>query len=217
MGEERFKGHGGDERLMDQQSINWEHYLIPYEQALEELKTKFKNIKAEFHKRNEHSPIEFVTGRVKSVESICNKAKRWNLPIDENIGNALTDVTGIRIISQFLDDIDLMVDMIRSRRDMTVIQEKDYISHPKESGYRGYHLIVEYPLITAKGPKTIVAEIQIRTLAMNFWATIEHTLNYKYEGTIPNDIKQRLIEAARASFTLDREMNKIREAVRDIQ
>lgn len=201
--------------MEENQVMDWEHYLIPYEQALEELKTKFKNIREEYRKKKEYSPIEFVTGRLKSIESICNKAKRWSVPIDVNLGRNLTDITGIRIVSKFIDDIDVVVDMIRTRPDMSVIQEKDYVSNPKESGYRGYHMIIEYPLVTAKGPETIVAEIQVRTMAMNFWATIEHTLNYKYEGTIPESIRYRLIDAAKASSALDGEMNKIRDEVKE--
>lgn len=195
--------------------LDWNNYLIPYEQALQELKTKFKNIREEYRKRKEYAPIEFVTGRLKSVESICHKSRRWSVDLNDNLGKALTDITGVRIVTKFIDDIRVVADMIQERPDMNVIQIKDYIAFPKESGYRGYHIIVEYPLVTARGPKTIVAEIQIRTLAMNFWATIEHTLNYKYEGTIPQDIRSRLIESAKASFALDDEMNKIRDEVKD--
>ncbi len=197
--------------------IDWDLYLLPYEQAVEELKVKLKNIRNEFKKRKEHSPIEFVTGRVKSVSSIYNKANRLQFPINENIGWELRDIAGIRIICQFIDDISAVVEMLRQRKDMNIFMEKDYVTKPKESGYRGYHLAVEYPIMTARGQLTIPVEIQIRTLGMNFWATIEHSLNYKYEGIIPTNIRQRLIEAAKASYTLDNEMNNIREEIKEAQ
>lgn len=200
-----------------QSNIDWDLYLLPYEQAVEELKVKLKNLRNEFRRRKEHSPIEFVMGRLKSVNSIYNKANRLQFPIDENIAWEIRDIAGIRIICQFIDDIWTVVEMLRKRRDMRIFLEKDYVSKPKESGYRGYHLAVEYPIMTASGQVTIPVEIQIRTLGMNFWATIEHSLNYKYEGIIPSDIRRRLIEAAKASYVLDNEMNKIREEIKEAQ
>lgn len=200
-----------------QSNIDWNLYLLPYEQAVEELKVKLKNLRNEFRRRKEHSPIEFVMGRIKSINSIYSKANRMQFPIDENIAWLIRDIAGIRIICQFIDDIWTVVEMLRQRSDMRIFLEKDYISKPKESGYRGYHLAVEYPIMTVSGQMTIPVEIQIRTMAMNFWATIEHSLNYKYEGIIPSDIRRRLIEAAKASYVLDNEMNNIREEIKEAQ
>jgi putative GTP pyrophosphokinase len=197
--------------------LDWEMYLLPYEQAVEEIKVKLKNIRNELRKRKVHAPIEFVMGRVKSIASIYAKANRLQFPIDENIAWEIRDIAGIRVICQFIDDIPAVVEMIRRRSDMRIYLEKDYVSMPKESGYRGYHLAVEYPLMTAQGQVTIPVEIQIRTLGMNFWATIEHSLNYKYEGIIPSNIRQRLIEAAKASYKLDSEMNNIRDEIKEAQ
>ncbi|GAB1531724.1 MULTISPECIES: GTP pyrophosphokinase family protein [Brevibacillus] len=197
--------------------LDWELYLLPFEQAVEEIKVKIKNIRNELRKRKEHSPIEFAVGRLKSIPSIYNKANRLQFPIDDNICWEIRDIAGIRVICQFIDDIPAVVEMIRNRGDMRVYLEKDYVSTPKESGYRGYHLAVEYPIMMAGGQVTIPVEIQIRTLGMNFWATIEHSLNYKYEGIIPSDIRQRLFEAAKASYKLDSEMNNIRDEIKDAQ
>lgn len=199
------------------QKIDWELYVLPFEQAVEEIKVKMKNIRNELRKRKEHAPIEFIMGRVKSIPSIYNKANRLQFPIDENIAWELRDIAGIRVICQFIDDISTVVEMIGQRSDMRIYLEKDYVSKPKESGYRGYHLAVEYTLMTARGQVTIPVEIQIRTLGMNFWATIEHSLNYKYEGIIPTNIRQRLIEAAKASYKLDHEMNNIRDEIKEAQ
>jgi putative GTP pyrophosphokinase len=199
------------------QNMDWDLYLLPYEQAVEEIKVKLKNIRNELRKRKEHSPIEFVMGRVKTVASIYAKANRLQFPINENIAWEIRDIAGLRVICQFIDDIPAVVEMIRKRSDMKIYLEKDYVTKPKESGYRGYHLAVEYPIMTARGQVTIPVEIQIRTLGMNFWATIEHSLNYKYEGIIPANIRQRLIEAAKASYKLDNEMNNIREEIKEAQ
>ncbi|WP_400162777.1 GTP pyrophosphokinase family protein [Brevibacillus sp. TJ4] len=197
--------------------LDWELYLLPFEQAVEEIKVKLKNIRNELRKRKEHSPIEFAMGRVKSIPSIYNKANRLQFPIDENICWEIRDIAGVRVICQFIEDIPAVVEMIRKRGDMRVYLEKDYISKPKESGYRGYHMTVEYPLMMAHGQVTIPVEIQIRTLGMNFWATIEHSLNYKYEGVLPSNVRQRLFEAAKASYKLDSEMNNIRDEIKEAQ
>ncbi len=192
----------------------WKQFLLPYEQAVEELKIKFKSMRIQYRDISEYSPIEFVTGRVKTISSILEKAKRQNIP-ENNVAELMEDIVGIRIMCQFLDDIYMVVNLIRERdgKDLEIVYEKDYIKHSKESGYRSYHIIISYPVQTALGEKNILAEIQIRTLAMNFWATIEHSLNYKYKDNIPDDVKERLIKAAEAAVLLDKEMYEIRKEV----
>jgi len=118
---------------------------------------------------------------------------------------------------QFVDDISTVTQLIRQRDDMKVIEEKDYITNSKPSGYRSHHMIIEYPVETVQGRKIVVAEIQIRTLAMNFWASIEHSLNYKYKGEFPDEIKDRLQNAAEAAFRLDEEMSQIRSEIQEAQ
>lgn len=140
--------------------------LLPYEQAVEELKVKFKTMRSELKKREEYSPIEFVTGRVKRISSILDKAKRLDVPMDQ-LERGIEDIAGIRIMCQFVDDIRRVAEFIRHRKDMNLLYEKDYITNYKESGYRSFHMIVEYPVQTALGQKMVLAEIQIRTLAMN--------------------------------------------------
>jgi putative GTP pyrophosphokinase len=196
---------------------SWEQFLIPYEQAVEELKVKFRSIRKELKKRNEYSPIEFVTGRIKKISSILEKANKLHIPMDRL--EEMEDITGIRIMCQFSEDIRRVVELIHQRNgnDMTILYEKDYINNQKPSGYRSYHVIIRYPVQTSIGEKEILAEIQIRTLAMNFWATIEHSLSYKYEKNIPEDIKERLRKAAEAAYLLDTEMSEIRDEIRDAQ
>ncbi|HEN4419801.1 TPA: GTP pyrophosphokinase family protein [Streptococcus agalactiae] len=197
-------------------SMDWETFLDPYIQTVGELKIKLRGIRKQFRKQNRHSPIEFVTGRVKSVESIQEKMVLRGIS-EENLAQDLQDIAGLRIMVQFVDDVDEVLALLRKRHDMTVVQERDYITHMKSSGYRSYHVVVEYPVDTIDGQKKVLAEIQIRTLAMNFWATIEHSLNYKYQGDFPEEIKQRLEKTAKIALELDEEMSKIREDIREAQ
>ena len=118
---------------------------------------------------------------------------------------------------QFVDDIDKVVELLRARKDMTILYEKDYVRNVKESGYRSYHMIIKYPVNLVEGQVEILAEFQIRTLAMNFWATIEHSLNYKYKQQIPLELKQKLKTAADAAFILDEEMLEIKDEIKDAQ
>ncbi|MDV2685078.1 GTP pyrophosphokinase family protein [Alkalihalophilus lindianensis] len=195
---------------------DWGTFLMPYKQAVEELKIKLKGIREQYQRSSHHTPIEFVTGRVKPISSILDKAKRKNIPLNELEDN-MQDLAGVRIVTQFVEDIETVVKLIRTRGDFEIIEERDYIIEKKPSGYRSYHLVLRYPVQTIEGEKKILVELQVRTLAMNFWATIEHSLNYKYSGEIPEDIKIRLKRAAEAAFKLDEEMSIIRDEVRDAQ
>jgi len=194
----------------------WKTFLMPYKQAVEEMKVKFRSIRTEYRTKNEYSPIEFVTGRVKELSSILEKANKFNIPLDR-VGYEIEDIAGMRIMCQFVDDIEKVVELMRNRKDMQIIYEKDYITNVKKSGYRSYHVIVKYPVNTAAGEKEILAEFQIRTLSMNFWATVEHSLNYKYKHDIPEHIKLKLKSAADAAFNLDELMMEIKDEIKDAQ
>lgn len=196
----------------------WKHILVPYEQVVEELKVKFRSIRNEYRLLDEYSPIEFVTGRVKTISSIIEKAKKKSIPLEE-VEDKIEDIAGIRIMCQFVGDIYKVVDIIRNRdgKDLFIIEERDYIEHMKKSGYRSFHMIIKYPIQTAFGEKIVFAEIQIRTLAMNFWATIEHSLRYKYKKNMPKHIEERISKAAEAAYLLDQEMAEIREEVMKAQ
>lgn len=194
----------------------WREILNPYELAVEELMTKFNHLIKEHHDKGYYSSIERVEGRVKSIASILDKCQKKNISIDE-ITEKLEDIAGVRIICQFVEDIERVVELLRRRNDMEIKQEKDYISEQKDSGYRSYHVIVWYTVDTMDGPKRIMVEIQIRTMAMNFWATIEHSLQYKYKMHMPEEINERLLNAARATILLDREMSQVRLEIMDAQ
>lgn len=136
----------------------WNNFLLPYEQAVEELKVKFKSIRNSLRKAGEYSPIEFTTGRVKKVSSILEKVKKLDIRMDE-IEEKIEDIAGIRIICQFVDDIYKVVQMVKQRdgRDLKIVYEKDYVKNRKDSGYRSYHIIIEYPVQLAQGEKKILA------------------------------------------------------------
>lgn len=195
---------------------DWDAFLAPYEQTVSELKVKLRGIRKQFREQNKHVPIEFVTGRVKPIDSIVTKSQIRHIPM-ERLEEEMSDIAGLRIMCQFVEDIHQVVQILRNRKDMNVIIERDYITNKKASGYRSYHLVIEYPVQLINGEKKILAEIQIRTLAMNFWATIEHSLNYKYQGAFPEEMRERLQRAAEAAYQLDEEMSSIREEIQEAQ
>lgn len=194
----------------------WRELLSPYELAVDEIVVKFNHLIKEHKEQGRYSPIERVTGRVKSIPSLLEKANKRKVPFDE-IEEHIEDIAGVRIICQFVEDIDTMVNIIRNRTDMEVKKEKDYIKNQKPSGYRSYHIIVYYTVQTLSGPKKLNVEIQIRTLAMNFWATIEHSLQYKYKRNMPPEIKQRITDASMSIIELDSQMSLVRNEIMEVQ
>ncbi|MCI5648678.1 MAG: GTP pyrophosphokinase family protein [Fusicatenibacter sp.] len=194
----------------------WHEILEPYDLAVKELTVKFNHLIKEHHEKGLYSPIESVCGRVKSVSSILEKMQRKGISPDD-MEEQVEDIAGIRIICQFVEDIEKVAELISKRSDIVIKSEKDYIKHMKDSGYRSYHLIVYYTVETMNGPKRLQAEIQIRTMAMDFWATIEHSLQYKYKANIPEHIRDRLEAAARAIISLDNEMSSVRSEIMDAQ
>ncbi len=194
----------------------WKETLEPYQMAVNELTVKFQHVIEEYHLHGEYCPIVGVSGRVKTISSILDKCRRKNIPVEE-IEDQMYDIAGIRLIVQFVEDIEIAVQLIRKRTDMEIKEERDYVRHSKESGYRSYHMIIRYQVQTIEGPRTLYAEIQIRTLGMNFWAAIEHSLQYKYKESIPENISYKLLKAAQAIVVLDSEMSAVRGEIMDAQ
>ena len=194
----------------------WRSILCPYELAVKELTVKFEHIISEHRENDLYSPIEQVSGRVKSVSSILEKMQRKHIPM-ERMEEEVEDIAGIRIICQFEEDIETVASLIQNRSDMTIKSEKNYLKHVKQSGYRSLHLIIYYTVETLNGPRRLQAEIQIRTMAMDFWATIEHSLQYKYKGDMPPHVAERLTNAADAIILLDQEMSSVRNEIMDAQ
>ena len=198
--------------------INWDSFLLPYRQAVDELVVKLNATADEFRNARLHSPIESVYGRVKRVSSILDKASRKGVPLSD-IGDKIEDIAGVRIICCFVEDIEKVLEILHKRDgfDIEIKEERDYIGRVKPSGYQSYHVLFRYSVMTMGAPKEIWAEALIRTLAMNFWATIEHSLKYKYSGNIPLDVQAHLKDSAIAASRLDRQMSKIRHEITEAQ
>ena len=194
----------------------WREILDPYVLAVDELIIKFEHMRTAYRNAGMYSPIEQVQGRVKTISSILEKAQKKHIPLD-HIEEQIDDIAGIRVICQFVDDIYKVVEMIKNRNDMKITSERDYVANRKDSGYRSYHMNILYTVEMFDGPKELTAEIQIRTLAMNFWATIEHSLQYKYKQNMPENLRVRLLNASEAIVVLDNEMSEVREEIMDAQ
>ncbi len=198
------------------ETIDWSKFFAPYQQVVDELVVKMNGISNNYKHEGKNSPIISVSGRVKTIDSLLEKSLKKEIPFTKKaFVEHIDDVAGVRIICRFVEDIETIVHLIKAREsfDIKVIKDKDFVSDSKYSGYRSYHLIIDYPIIFGERIKNVRAEIQIRTMAMDFWATIEHSLKYKYKENIPNHIQSKLIASANASAKLDKEMSKIREEI----
>ena len=181
-----------------------------YGAALKQLETKIDIINNEFKTLHKYNPIEHVSSRIKSKESIYKKLKKKGLePTYENLVKTINDIAGIRIICSFIPDIFKIVEMFENMNDITVIKKKDYVTTPKPSGYSSYHLIISVPVSLSVGTINVKVEIQIRTMAMDFWASLEHKIKYKYDKQIPKGIKKELKECAKITQKLDKRMSHL--------
>ena len=198
------------------ENFNWNEFLQPYSLAVEGFILKIEGIKRQYQMKKQYCPIEIVSGRVKSPKSIIDKANRMSVPFDY-IDERLYDIGGIRITCKYIEDVYKVAEMIKNRHDITLLEVRDYIKNVKPSGYRSLHLIVEYNVETIDGTKQIRLEFQIRTHSMHFWASIEHSLKYKYQKQIPLEIKERLYRASEASARLDNEMSSIKAMMDELE
>jgi len=192
------------------ESEEFRRAMFLYSGALREMNTKIQIINDEFTLKNKTNPIEHIKSRLKTPESIMAKlAKRgYKLTLD----NALTyidDIAGMRIICSFTKDIYSLVDIINAQSDITVLKVKDYIAKPKENGYRSYHMLVDVPVFMSDEKLSARVEIQIRTIAMDFWASLEHKMRYKFETKIPGELNFDLLECAEIVAFLDDKMLKL--------
>lgn len=200
-----------------EETRQFEELMMMYECAIKEVQTKLEILDREFSVRYKRNPISSIESRVKSPMSIYRKLKKDNLPVNvRNIVRNLNDVAGIRVICNFIDDIYDLVKMVARQDDLRVISIKDYIRHPKENGYRSYHMIVEVPVFFSKYKQIMRVEIQIRTIAMNFWASLEHQIRYKKD--IENmagieEISRELLEAADIIAETDQKMQAIKNKI----
>ena len=196
------------------QTEDWRRSQLMFSSALKEIGTKIDILNSEFVHSHRYNPIEHVTQRIKSPDSIVRKLKRMGFePTIANMEKQLYDIAGIRIICSFTSDIYRIAGMIARQDDVVVLKIKDYIKHPKENGYKSYHMVVSVPIYLSTGMETARVEIQIRTIAMDFWASLEHKIYYKFEGHAPAYISHDLQECSKIVSELDEKMLMLNEAI----
>ncbi len=193
---------------------SWETVIFLYNSALKEVGTKVDILNDEFRHVHKYNPIEYVKSRIKSPESIVKKLKRHGHESTiDNMVKHINDIAGIRVVCSFTSDIYRLAEMIGRQNDLTVVSIKDYIKNPKESGYKSYHMLVTVPIFLTDGVVDTKVEIQIRTIAMDFWASLEHKIYYKFEGNAPEYISRDLQECAGIVSMLDAKMLSLNEAI----
>ena len=181
-----------------------------YSCALREVTTKFEVLNEDLSTRYNRNPIEFITSRIKSPESIVNKLQRRGLELSrESAVENLSDIAGVRVICSFIEDIYQVAEMFTRQDDVRLLEVKDYIKHPKPNGYRSYHMIVEIPVFFADKKRNVKVEVQLRTIAMDFWASLEHQMYYKKNQEDSGEIAARLKRCAEIIAATDREMEEI--------
>ena len=194
----------------------WNRALLLYDSVLREINTKLEILNNEFKQAHQYNPIEHITSRIKSPESIARKIRKKGLELTvENIVKYVNDVAGVRIICSFTSDIYRIASSISNQDDVTVLRVKDYIANPKPNGYMSYHMIVSIPIFLTNDVIDTKVEIQIRTIAMDFWASLEHKIYYKFEGNAPEYISRELRDCAAITSKLDAKMLSLNEAIQE--
>ena len=193
---------------------SWKTVMFLYNSALKEVGTKLEILNDEFQHVHQYNPIEHIKTRIKTAESIVKKLKRYGYEATiENMVTYVNDIAGVRLICSFTSDIYRLAEMIGNQSDLKVLSIKDYIKNPKESGYKSYHMLVAVPIFLSDSVVNTKVEIQIRTIAMDFWASLEHKIYYKFEGKAPAYISRDLRECAEMVSALDEKMLSLNEAI----
>lgn len=202
-------------KFKDESNVDsWTEVNLIYNAALRQIRTKMEILNEEFQHVHRYNPIEHIKARVKSPESIVKKLKRYGYESSiKNMIEYINDIAGIRIICSFTSDIYRIAEMIAEQKDISIVSVKDYITYPKASGYRSYHMLVTVPVYLSDRIVDTKVEIQIRTVAMDFWASLEHKMHYKFEGDAPDHIKQELIECSKLVSDLDNRMLMLNEEI----
>ena len=183
-----------------------------YDAGIKEVRTKLEILDDEFKIKHDHNPIHHMEYRLKSVNSILGKLEKRGLEVSlDSIVTNLTDIAGVRVICNYVSDVYKIADLLIKQSDIKLIAKKDYIKHTKENGYRSLHLVVEVPIFLAEKVQPTTVEIQIRTIAMDFWASLEHHLRYKADNEVPDGVRDELIECAKTISNLDYKMQGIHE------
>lgn len=192
-------------------------FHLSYKFAIDELTTKIEILQEEFEHTHDYSPIEHVRTRLKSMDSIIEKVQRTGIKPDvDNVRARIRDIAGVRITCAFVADAYWVAEMLTRQTDIEVLEVKDYIAHPKPNGYQSLHLIVTVPVFLSDHTELVPVEIQLRTIAMDFWASLEHKIYYKYDRDVPAGLVAELTEAADAARALDAKMARLRDQVREL-
>lgn len=193
-----------------QLAFQYQEIMMLYESAIKQIETKLEILNKEYKVTGRRNPIETIKSRIKSPESIANKLQKKNLPVTfESMTNNLNDIAGVRVICPYISDIYTIKDILLKQPDITLIEEKDYIANPKESGYRSMHVVIEVPVYLSETQHNVKVEIQLRTIAMDFWASLEHQLRYKTTSKVPDSIRRELKRCAETIAMTDQEMEEI--------
>ena len=208
-------GDGMDIKLDRPNDVdNWTELILIYSSALKQVETKLEILNDEFQHVHRYNPIEHIKSRIKTSESIVKKLKKHGYESTlDNMVLHVKDIAGIRVICSFTSDIYEIAEIISNQRDIKVVSVKDYIVNPKPSGYKSYHMIVTVPVYLSDRIIDTKVEIQIRTVAMDFWASLEHKMNYKFEGNVPESLKQELVECSKIVSMLDEKMVSLNQEV----
>lgn len=191
-------------------AFQFNQIMMIYESAIKQIETKLEILNKESNVNRKRNPIETVKSRIKTPESIAQKLENKGLPVNfDSMMKNLNDIAGVRVICPYISDIYSVRDMLLKQPDISLIKESDYISSPKESGYRSLHIVVEVPVYLSKTEHHVRVEIQLRTIAMDFWASLEHQLKYKTTSHVPESIKRELFRVAETIAMTDREMEEI--------
>ena len=195
---------------------NWTELMLIYGAALKQIETKIEILNEEYQHVHSYNPIEHIKSRVKTSESIVKKLKRQGREVTlANMVEYVNDIAGIRVICSFTSDIYTIAEIIGKQKDVKVLSIKDYLVNPKPSGYQSYHMIVSTPVYLSDRTVEAKVEIQIRTVAQDFWASLEHKMNYKFEGNAPAELKKELVECAEIVAKLDETMLQLNEEVQN--
>ncbi len=189
-------------------------FMLQYKFGIDEITTKISILQEEFTHLHSYNPIEHVASRLKTPESIISKVVRRGVdPSFDAIRANVTDIAGIRVVCSFTSDVYRVAEMLGRQNDVTVLRTKDYIAEPKPNGYRSLHVQLVVPVFLSQGPVPVTVEVQIRTIAMDFWASLEHKIFYKYRGEAPPDVATSLTEAAETAHRLDDVMEQLHQRV----
>ncbi|MGD8150680.1 GTP pyrophosphokinase [Ornithinimicrobium sp. Y1694] len=190
--------------------VDFQRFLLEYEFGLREVETKIEILRDEFREIHDYNPIEHVTSRVKSPDSLLAKVARRGVPPNfEDMREQITDIAGVRVTCAFISDVYRLVELLTAQDDITVRCRKDYIAEPKPNGYQSLHAVVEVPVYMSTGRVDVPVEIQFRTIAMDFWASLEHKIHYKYASDVPPELLEELTDAARTAAELDSRMQRL--------